>query len=35
MILSMSFFDELPQAIDKVINHENTGRIIIDFNASK
>ena len=28
-------FDELPQAIDKVINHENTGRIIIDFNASK
>lgn len=26
-------FDELPDAIEKVIKHENTGRIVIDFNA--
>ncbi|WP_409323840.1 acrylyl-CoA reductase family protein [Staphylococcus caprae] len=26
-------FEDIPDAIDKVINHENTGRIVIDFNA--
>lgn len=26
-------FDEIPKAIDQVINHNNTGRIIIDFNV--
>ncbi len=25
-------FEDIPDAIDKVINHENTGRIVIDFN---
>lgn len=26
-------FDEIPKAIDQVINHNNTGRIVIDFNV--
>ncbi len=26
-------FDNIPQAIEEVINHQNTGRIVIDFNA--
>lgn len=26
-------FDEIPKAIDQVINHHNTGRIVIDFNV--
>ncbi|MET2743755.1 acryloyl-CoA reductase [Staphylococcus caprae] len=26
-------FEDIPDAIEKVINHENTGRIVIDFNA--
>ena len=26
-------FEDIPDAIDKVINHENTGRIVIDFNV--
>lgn len=26
-------FDEFPKAIDQVINHNNTGRIVIDFNV--
>lgn len=25
-------FEDIPDAIDKVINHENTGRIVIDYN---
>lgn len=26
-------FDNIPQAIEEVINHQNTGRIVIDFNT--
>ena len=26
-------FDEIPKAIDQVINHNNSGRIVIDFNV--
>lgn len=26
-------FEEIPKAIDQVINHNNTGRIVIDFNV--
>lgn len=26
-------FEDIPDAIEKVINHENTGRIVIDFNV--
>ena len=26
-------FDKIPKAIDQVINHNNTGRIVIDFNV--
>ena len=26
-------FDELPESLETVLNHKNTGRIVVDFNA--